>query len=1792
MKKCKRFLAVFLSLALLVSVFTSAGTSGEEAAPSPVPENAAPRIIGEAEELREKHVKVYERDDGVNIAVVSMDAVHYQDEEGSWRDIDNTLQEENGVLTNRENSMSVEIPQNMKDSEVAVEQGGRRVSFKLLGNVTDTAPEVKPSGSLSGSAVDTEILQNKVSSLVYENALNQVDIAYDVEPEGLKESIILKEKPEGRAIYQYEITANGLEAVLEADNSIRFNEEANGETVFHMPAPYMFDSSDASEYNDDIELSLTRNGEKYILTYKPSLAWLQDEARVYPVTIDPTINTYGAADAYVKSSAPTANYSNVDTLEMSSTNYGTALLKMPVPDKVTLNAISKATLTVNMANAYEDSVIEIRPITSAWTPSTVTWNTRPATGSYCDVVTVHGGQTEYVFDVTAVVSNVSALQQEYYGLALNTSSTRTPATAMYGYKSSSKPLLKIEYKRMEGVTPNANHHELNAGRAGRAYINDFNGKLAVQRRDIGFDGNIMPVDISLGYMVERPVLVDDYAEQYFPQADQWIPNYYRRLGEYTGQYGRHFAYLNENGAAITFKNEAKTDTESIAEYEDEEGLGYVLVYDKLSSQTKFAKYTLQKPDGTEETFDRYGMVTKIRSSDNAQGEITITYPDRSSFIDTITDGAGRKYQFQYDSDDNITAIQYYGAGSTVLEQVTYTYTNGVLMSVTYPDGETVSYEYDARSRITRMTDIDGYSLSYTYTADSGNPQVARVDEAAGDDTAGSWITVTYRHLRTTYRDNQGHYENIRFDTDGNVLSTMDNKYNFIGSEYGARGSLMSVSATGSAKKSFLSDKNLVQNGDFTTLNAGFNSGADQWTLVNSAADTVQTAAMTDHPTYLSDASFRLVGSVNTAKALRQRIPVDGKAGDVFSFGGWGRGSALPLENEGFGQRTFGMRVEVLKENSTTETEAIASFDYNPYLSNLYQYKTASVQLPRDAQWVDLYLVYEHQRGNAYFDGIEFTKDGYALVSGETAGNEADGAGEWDGAAPIDRSVEEQSHTDPETGRRTVSSVSSAGVGQTSVYDAYGNELSSAIDNGREKIESRNTYTESGNYLASSISPEGIETGYCYDEQRGRLLSVTDANGSATSYTYDTIGQLTGVSLGSASNSYTYEKDRLKTITHNGFTYSFEYDVWGAQTAVKVNNTPLVSNTYNNSSHGRTLSRMNYGNGGKVYYTYNDDNQVTGIKYDTDTDYRFTYTYDEYGTLTSKTDYVNGQVTKYSEDGEISVWNLDETTELYHYTTDENGAITQTIGSTTATQKNTQDNDGKATGSIVTSGGTVLSQSEVRYDDLGRITAKSTGNGGEEALFWEYYSYQHRMGQKTTNQLRSIQVQGESFQKEYAYCYDNMGNIASIAAENGQTRYFYDSLNQLTRVDDAAQNKTVTYSYDNGGNILSVQEYAYTNGELTGSAAVTKTYVYDASWKDKLTSFDGKAITYDQIGNPISYDGWAYTWEAGRQLKSLSKAGMSIAYKYDDTGFRTQKAVNGVTTDYLVLENRILQQSDGTNTLTFRYDGENKAVSFNLNGMEYYYLRNLQEDIVGIVDAAGSLVVEYTYDAWGKLLSITGSLADTVGVLNPLRYRGYYYDTETGLYYLQSRYYNPEWGRFINADAADVLLLTGNQVIGPNLFSYCYNNSVMNQDPRGYFVIRRWMVSTPIDIILMLIPGIGAAFAPIKTIAKAYGRAALKAKIKTPLVSFIKFVARNASKLITGFQNIVRKIPGVGKWLASKIPVKSFVNMIAGATSSATINKILNILIPNIDIVLSIGGAISGILDFLFDKKLNNSIWVV
>ena len=220
------------------------------------------------------------------------------------------------------------------------------------------------------------------------------------------------------------------------------------------------------------------------------------------------------------------------------------------------------------------------------------------------------------------------------------------------------------------------------------------------------------------------------------------------------------------------------------------------------------------------------------------------------------------------------------------------------------------------------------------------------------------------------------------------------------------------------------------------------------------------------------------------------------------------------------------------------------------------------------------------------------------------------------------------------------------------------------------------------------------------------------------------------------------------------------------------------------------------------------------------------------------------------------------------------------------------------------------------------------------------------------------------------------------------------------------------------------------------------------------SKQNSTVSYDEMGNPTRYFGATMTW-AGKQLKYWGKSGKYVNFAYNEDGIRTQKNSNGILTNYYYNGSLLIGMTVGsgssTRILRFSYDSSGSVVAVDYstdNGTTfntYYYLRNAQNDIVKLIDKTGATVVLYTYDSWGKLLSTSGSLASTLGKNNPFRYRGYVYDEETGFYYLQSRYYNPEVGRFISSD---VLLSTGQGVLGHNAYAYCLNNPVNMSDGCG------------------------------------------------------------------------------------------------------------------------------------------------
>ena len=397
---------------------------------------------------------------------------------------------------------------------------------------------------------------------------------------------------------------------------------------------------------------------------------------------------------------------------------------------------------------------------------------------------------------------------------------------------------------------------------------------------------------------------------------------------------------------------------------------------------------------------------------------------------------------------------------------------------------------------------------------------------------------------------------------------------------------------------------------------------------------------------------------------------------------------------------------------------------------------------------------------------------------------------------------------------------------------------------------------------------------------------------------------------------------------------------------------------------------------------------------------------------------------------------------------------ETVGGETHTSDYTYDRDNRVT--EIDYDGTT-EKVTYAYDALGRITTRTAENGTTAGKLTSTYSYvDGGYGTNSTTALISgiTQSTDAGSAMNFSYTYDNRGNITSETRNNATTTYEYDSMGQLIRVNDpndttsGATGTTWVYSYDRGGNILSKVRYDYTTGTL-GTALQSIPYVYgDSNWKDKLTSYNGQTITYDAIGNPLSDGTWTYTWGAGRQLRQMSRTGMTVQFKYDHNGLRTQKIVteNGVTTttNYTLHEKLLMHMTCGSDDLHFFYDANSRPAKVEYNGTLYTYAHNLQGDIVGILDSTGALVVEYKYDAWGKPLSVEGTLTTTLGAINPFRYRGYVYDEETELYYLRNRYYVAVHCKFIIADNQ----LNLRSFFGSNGYAYCSNSSNNKSDPDG------------------------------------------------------------------------------------------------------------------------------------------------
>ena len=770
--------------------------------------------------------------------------------------------------------------------------------------------------------------------------------------------------------------------------------------------------------------------------------------------------------------------------------------------------------------------------------------------------------------------------------------------------------------------------------------------------------------------------------------------------------------------------------------------------------------------------------------------------------------------------------------------------------------------------------------------------------------------------------------------------------------------------------------------------------------------------------------------------------------------------------------------------------------------------------------IHIYCAYDYNSGTAWFDNIALRQEPVQTYRYDEKGNvtAATQTGTGTENAQYDSNGVDLLQYTAANGTKysyeynNAHDVTKTTVGSltaTTSYNKSGNTTGARLvgkdSNGNVSLalQSSATPTADRNHTSSVTDANGSTTSYTYNSQTELLATSTNAAGRQTTYEYYlSSGRAKSTyQSGVAAIGYTYSGGRLSQLDRKTYRsgaaqhqyYNFAYNVWGQTTATKVGSRTLSTNTYYNyvnddTARGGNLKSTTYANGDSVSYTYDRFDRLVRKSYNSGS--YVAYAYNAEGSL-ARLSYGDstGELASYRFEYD-SLGRLIRSAEL-----DADGGTVQrtehiydgynrlsrqswTLGGKTYTEYYSYDD---ATDGSMTSFRTTAAQTlHFTYDALRRLQ-KTTVTDGSGTLFTVARSYYTTGGKATTRtEYFNYRMPNGSLIAGDRYVYDALGNITELqeaelasgsSARRTKVRYTYDGQNQLrtetrytysSNTDTTGTSVTYTYNYDTAGNLQSVQK----NG------ATVQTYTYgDSQWRDLLTKVGGTTISYDASGNPKNwYNGTTYTgltWKNGRQLAQITTGGRTSAYRYDADGIRTYKKVGSVAHEYRTLNGKVVYEKIGSGStakiMIFSYDAQGRpfAVKYSTNNggsyITYFYALNQQGDVVKIFrslpsrDSNGNLIglteavyATYTYDAWGNILSQSGSMASA----NPLRYRGYYYDTETGFYYLQSRYYDPATRRFINADVYNST--DSSDAVSCNMFAYCGNNPTSRSDETGDF----------------------------------------------------------------------------------------------------------------------------------------------
>ena len=1174
-----------------------------------------------------------------------------------------------------------------------------------------------------------------------------------------------------------------------------------------------------------------------------------------------------------------------------------------------------------------------------------------------------------------------------------------------------------------------------------------------------------------------------------------------------------FAYTSTKLTKITYADGAYssfgyTTKNMLSTATDVDGYKITIGYDTLGTTRPSRVVSITESDN-----NKTGAVTEIayyyqhtRLTDH-NGNTTTFFFDKRGNTTSIQDSEGKAVFYQYDTDINttgsqnrlISASQQQGTTINLLEDTSFE--NGTVwpgyLSGTISCSATTAYAHEGN-----------YSLK-SYCSNANNTIGAYYGTftvAVGENyTFSAYIKTVGGQAKLRIKDDTGAYVDsatLPSNTDWTRLEA-----SYTNKSTGARTITVCVYhlTPGTAyidcvqleKNPIATRYNAIDDSDILSSITSTNS---PWNIYSSESTSAPTTAQKTPAPPLTGNVIQISGNHLARQYVYQTVTLPGLAGDRYVFSGWVKGAPLP---ENGSDRFCGLAL-VFNNRDGTKTEFKISANPNLISADQWQYLAAAAVANKSYNSIIIRAEFSYNTNTAYFDGLQLYQEEFGESYTYDANGNVTAVRDVLGHTTTYEYNEDNDviKTVAPNGVTTTYDVSHHNVtgsleryynsdgsftnlaSYIYYYNSYGNLYRQSATMGDFVKITSATYSSDQNHLVSTVDELDNRTTYHYNPDTSVLEWVrypNDTDATRTNYTYDAMYRLIGTSTTTdqgeeMSTDYTYTNDLLTQIETPSTTYSFAYGDFALRTSASIGSRTLATYTYSDDEN-KYLETLAFGNSDKVKYTYDNLGRVTQEAYyengATTASRTITYQYDNMGALATVVDSKTGVTTKYYYDTVGRNIGMQESggnsSHSLAYTYDELGrlqASKETVGSTDYTTAYTYNGSGQI--KQITAGN---SREEYIYDAYKRIDYWQTYHGNSSShLIYKNIAFEEPDERSTSERISVLNyVSTGSFGLNYNFFYDGNGNIVRVTQTGGKNTYYhYDSANQLIREDNQAAGKTWVWVYDDAGNILSKKEYAYTTG-TPGSATSTITYGYgNAEWGDLLTSYNGKSFSYDNIGNLLSDGTWNYTWAQGRQLATMSKSGTTWTFTYDANGMRTKRTTGSTSTTYNYTYNgsQLTHMTYGSNSLHFYYDASGKPLSVVYNGTTYYYILSLQGDVVAILNSSGVSVVEYTYDAWGRLLTTTGSMASSLGLHNPLRYRGYVYDQETGLYYLQSRYYNPTIGRFISADA---FVSTGQGILGHNMFAYCNNNPVMFSDPAGESITIATLI-----LIGSIVAAVGAA----------------------------------------------------------------------------------------------------------------------